>query len=104
MKFTQLLDPNGSKKYAFYTLIDNDPNKRAYLLPIVDSKQTGHRSKTIRIVLGDQSADGKYLFEKKEITGYTRLDKVEVFDKTTQTEKLVCDPETRESGGCCLIL
>ena len=64
--FTRLFDPH-TYKYAFYTLIDNDPDKRAYLLPIVDEKRTGPRSKTIRAVqTGDPSPEGKYVFELAE--------------------------------------
>ena len=63
MKFTRLWD-DVKKKYAFYTLIDNDPAKRAYLLPFPDDTQTGHRKETIRAVQTvDQSANGKYVFE-----------------------------------------
>ena len=66
MKFTRLYD-SVSKKYAFYTLIENDPAKRAYLLPVVDTTQTGPRSKTVRAVLTvDQTATGKYVFELTE--------------------------------------
>ena len=63
MNFTRLWD-DVIKKYAFYTLIDNDPAKRAYLLPYPDDTQTGHRKNTIRAVQTvDQSATGKYVFE-----------------------------------------
>ena len=107
LKFTELKDPNDSAKLAFYTQIDNDPNKRAYLLPVPDTTQTGNRSKTIRVVLGDQSADGKYVFEKELIPGYTPPSNVELVDVATQTDDIDCGNDTqtgRESGGHCLIL
>ena len=70
MTFTRLFDPN-TFKYAFYTLIDKDPDKRAYLLPVVDEKQTGPRSKTICAVqTGDQKPDDKYVFEVAESDVY----------------------------------
>ena len=58
VKFTRIYDPN-NKMYAFYTLIDNDPHRRAYLLPQVDPNQSGHRSKTIRVVEPDDQSDAK---------------------------------------------
>ena len=63
VKFTRLWD-DVIKKYAFYTQIDNDPAKRAYLLPYPDNTQTGHRKEIIRAVQTvDQTANGKYVFE-----------------------------------------
>ena len=66
VKFTRLYD-SVAKKYAFYTLIENDPAKRAYLLPKVDTTQSGPRSKTVRAVeTVDQTATDKYVFELAE--------------------------------------
>ena len=66
VKYYRLWDDD-IKKYAFYTLIENDPAKRAYLLPVPDATQTGPRSKTIRAVLtADQSPTNKYIFEVSE--------------------------------------
>ena len=88
MKFTELQDPNDSAKLAYYTQIDNDPTKRAYLLPVPDPTQTGNRSKIVRAVLtSDQTATDKYVFEKELIDGYTPP---------------YCDKQT--GRVCCLIL
>ena len=63
VEFTRLWDDD-IKKYAFYTLIDGDPAKRAYLLPVPDNAQSGHRKYTVRAVQTvDQTATGKYVFE-----------------------------------------
>ena len=67
VEFTRLWDDD-IKKYAYYTLIDGDPAKRAYLLPVPDDAQTGHRKYTVRAVQTlDQTATGKYVFESGEI-------------------------------------
>ena len=52
VKFTRLWD-DVIKKYAFYTLIDNDPAKRAYLLLFPDDTQTGHRKDTMHLCYSD---------------------------------------------------
>lgn len=79
-----------TKKYAFYTLIQNDPDKRAYLLPRVNKLQAGHRSEIIRAIQTDnQSPKGKYVFEIsrsdyplfKERRGGSHIDMAQLKDR-----------------------
>ena len=49
--------------YAFYTLIDNDPDKkRAYLLPQVDQNETDWRQYVIKAVQTVPSPKGNHVF------------------------------------------
>lgn len=62
IQFTRLNNPDGTDTFAFYTLIAGDPDKRAYLEPVINQKEIGERSKMVRAIMSGRSADGKYYF------------------------------------------